>query len=59
VQFIRDFQSQEVLDKVNADILSGDKAEIEVTPTFFINGERYEGDWADENEFLSDLEEFL
>jgi protein-disulfide isomerase len=47
------------LDKVNADILSGDKAEIEVTPTFFINGEHYEGDWADENEFLSDLEELL
>lgn len=59
VQFLRDFQSQEVLDKVTADILSGDKAEIEVTPTFFINGERYEGNREDENEFLEDLEEML
>jgi protein-disulfide isomerase len=47
------------LDKVNADILSGDKAEIEITPTFFINGEHYEGNWEDENEFLDDLESFL
>jgi protein-disulfide isomerase len=47
------------LDKVPADILSGDKAEIEVTPTFFINGERYEGNWEDENEFLEDLENLL
>lgn len=32
--------------KIRADVESGDASGLEGTPTFFINGERHDGDWS-------------
>jgi len=32
--------------KINADVASGDASGLEGTPSFFINGQRHEGDWS-------------
>jgi protein-disulfide isomerase len=41
--------------RVRAQFRSGVRSGVNGTPTFFINGERYDGDWADEAEFLRAL----
>lgn len=40
--FRKDRDSQETKDKVSADTLSGEKAQINATPTFFLNGKKVE-----------------
>lgn len=39
-KFKKDLSSKEIKDKVDADLKSGEKAEINSTPTFFLNGEK-------------------
>jgi protein-disulfide isomerase len=41
---------------VHRDFASGVRSGVNGTPTFFINGERYDGPWTDPDEFLSALE---
>jgi len=41
--------------KVRADFRGGVRSGVNGTPTFFINGRRYEGPWADEEKFASAL----
>lgn len=41
-QFKKDMSSKEIKDKVDADLSSGDKAGINATPTFFLNGKKLE-----------------
>lgn len=41
-QFKKDIQSKIIRDKVYADVLSGQQAEVNSTPTFFLNGEKLE-----------------
>ena len=43
--------------RVREDFRSGVKSGVNGTPTFFINGERYNGPWADEVRFISALRE--
>ena len=45
-RFARDFASPEVAAKIRADFLSGARSGVNGTPTFFVNGERYDGSWA-------------
>jgi protein-disulfide isomerase len=45
-RFARDFASPEVAEKIRADFLSGARSGVNGTPTFFVNGERYDGSWA-------------
>ena len=45
-RFARDFASPEVAAKIRADFLSGARSGVNGTPTFFVNGERYNGSWA-------------
>ena len=44
-RFRQDIQSQALTSKIEANIKSGLKCGVSGTPTFFINGEKYEGDW--------------
>lgn len=46
-QFKQDLKSGAVSDKVDADFESGARSGVNGTPSFFINGEKYDGDWRD------------
>jgi protein-disulfide isomerase len=41
---------------VREDFRSGVRSGVNGTPTFFINGRRYDGPWADERTFIGALE---
>ncbi len=43
------------LDAVREDFLGGVRSGVNGTPTFFINGERYDGDWRDPAVFIGTL----
>ena len=47
-QFAQDIDSEEVAEKVRSDFLSGARSGVNGTPTFFVNGERYDGSWEPE-----------
>ena len=47
-RFEQDIQSQALTSKIEADIASGLSAGVSGTPTFYINGEKFDGDWEDE-----------
>ncbi|MDR0863612.1 MAG: DsbA family protein [Candidatus Symbiothrix sp.] len=57
-KFEKDFGSKPTVDKVNADVASGDKAKVDSTPSFFVNGAYFSGNWTN-NEFLQYLEKLL
>ena len=46
-QFRKDFESDTVFQKVESDFESGVRSGVNGTPSFFVNGEKYEGDWQD------------
>ncbi len=48
-RFARDFASPGVAAKIRADFLSGARSGVNGTPTFFVNGERYDASWAPED----------
>lgn len=54
-QFESDFEKPEFLQKVDADFESGVRSGVNGTPSFFINGEKYNGSW-EENDFVAHLE---
>ncbi|MFL5309369.1 MAG: DsbA family protein [Myxococcales bacterium] len=47
-RFAEDVDSEEVAEKVRSDFLSGARSGVNGTPTFFIDGERYDGPWEPE-----------
>jgi protein-disulfide isomerase len=48
-RFKNDTQQKQLTDKVEKDFESGLRSGVNKTPTFFINGEKYEGEWWDGN----------
>ncbi|WP_156032903.1 thioredoxin domain-containing protein [Prevotella sp. 10(H)] len=44
-KFKHDFESDEVFNKVEADFESAEEYGVNATPTIYINGEKYKGDW--------------
>jgi protein-disulfide isomerase len=54
-RFERDFASDATAAKVKADFLSGARSGVNGTPSFFVNGQRYDGSWAPDA-FLQELE---
>jgi protein-disulfide isomerase len=56
-QVRRDLAAGTFEDRVHHDFTSGVRSGVNGTPTFFINGERFDGDWTDKEAFASALEE--
>lgn len=46
-------------ERVRTDFRSGVRSGVNGTPTFFINGQRFDGNWADEEEFIAALKPLL
>lgn len=57
IQVKLDLDNDTFEERVRADFMSGVRSGVNGTPTFFINGERFEGNWTDPRAFLSVLEE--
>jgi protein-disulfide isomerase len=55
---LTDLSSQRFRDRVREDFMSGVRSGVNGTPTFFINGIRYDGSW-EEEDLLAELEETL
>ncbi len=56
--FEKEFGEDESVQKVKEDYESGIKNGVEGTPTFFINGEKFEGNWMDP-QFINYLQTFI
>ena len=54
-QFETDFETPKFLERVEMDFESGVRSGVNGTPSFFVNGEKYNGDW-EEEPFLSYLQ---
>lgn len=50
-QFNKDMAKKELLEKTEADFESGIRSGVNATPTFFINGEKYNNGWEGERIF--------
>lgn len=57
-RFKEDMQQQNLIDKVESDFDSGLRSGVDKTPTFYINGKKYNGSW-EENKLLQHLESQL
>ena len=51
-----DLAGDAYLEAVREDFMSGVRSGVNGTPTFFINGQRFEGDWTSADEFAAALE---
>jgi len=49
-------ESDEPKQRVRSDFMSGVRSGVNGTPTFFINGSRFDGNWTDEDEFVEALQ---
>jgi protein-disulfide isomerase len=56
-RFTRELESGMYSRKVRDDFRSGVRSGVNGTPTFFVNGARYEGTWANEESFIRALRE--
>ena len=52
----RDLEGDAFEERVRTDFMSGVRSGVNGTPTFFINGVRYDGDWSTVSTFAADLE---
>ena len=53
---LEDLGEERFVERVRADFMSGVRSGVNGTPTFFINGVRYEGDWTTVATFAADIE---
>jgi protein-disulfide isomerase len=49
-------RSTEVTERVRSDFMGGVRSGVNGTPTFFINGERFNGNWTNESELVASIE---
>ena len=54
-RFERDMEAGTYAKKVRDDFRNGVRSGVNGTPTFFVNGERYDGSWANEEAFIGAL----
>jgi protein-disulfide isomerase len=57
VKFARDLEAGTYTKRVRDDFRSGVKSGVNGTPTFFMNGARYDGSWANQDAFIAALRE--
>ncbi len=57
-QFKADFEAPQFLEKTESDFENGVRSGVNGTPSFFINGEKYDEDW-DEVPFLAHLRSLI
>lgn len=57
-KFEKDFGSDELVEKVDRDIASGNRAGVQGTPSFYVNGKKFEGNWTGP-EFIKYLESHI
>lgn len=55
-QTLADLAGDAFEERVKSDFLTGVRSGVNGTPTFFINGVRFEGNWTDPEEFAAALE---
>jgi protein-disulfide isomerase len=53
----RELQARAHLARVKEDFMSGVRSGVNGTPTFFIDGERFDGDWSTATHFIAALEQ--
>jgi protein-disulfide isomerase len=56
VKLKADLATPEVDKRVRSDFSSGVRSGVNGTPSFFINGVKFDGNWTDEDEFVAALE---
>jgi protein-disulfide isomerase len=56
-RFARDLEAGTYAKRVRDDFRSGVRSGVNGTPTFFVNGVRYDGSWANEKAFIHALQE--
>ena len=56
-QVARDLATGAYEARVKEDFMNGVRSGVNGTPTFFVNGRRYDGDWTDVDEYVAALEE--
>jgi protein-disulfide isomerase len=56
-QFTRELEAGTYEKRVRDDFRSGVRSGVNGTPTFFVNGSRYDGSWANEKAFMHTLRE--
>lgn len=56
-RFTSELQSGIYEEKVQEDFMSGARSGVNGTPTFFINGERWDGDWTNPEIFAESLQQ--
>ncbi|MEO8274777.1 MAG: thioredoxin domain-containing protein [Thermoanaerobaculia bacterium] len=56
-EVLADIAAGRFTERVASDFMSGVKSGVNGTPTFFIHGERFDGNWGDVDEFAAALED--
>jgi protein-disulfide isomerase len=56
VQVKMDMENDAFAERVQSDFMSGVRSGVNGTPTFFVNGARFDGDWSDVRSFAAALD---